>query len=227
MLVPLAPLALRAVLWYQGESNLGDPSDYLRLQAGVVSEIRRLWARADLPFLVVQLPLFGPPSPVPDPDDPWVRVRQAQGRATDLGFTEVVPALDLGESYDIHPARKREVGLRLALAARKLVLGEGLDVWTGPRYQGSVRVDGGVRLRFDQTGTGLTTRGRTVTGFFVAGPGTGFSPAPAHLWGDAVRVDLPPGPGPWQVCYAWAAHPEEADLVNSEGLPMFPFQAWV
>lgn len=223
LLAPLAPLRFRAVLWYQGESNTHGGPDYGLLMKALLGEWRQLFGRADLPFLVVQLPLFGPPSP-PVPEDGWANVRDAQRRLRDETL-EVVVALDAGEWNDIHPGRKHLVGQRLALAARHLVLGEDLDPWTGPLYA-SHRVEGSsVVVEFEQTGEGLSTSGGAApTAFELAGDGPYF-PARCTVEAHRVVLECPSVPRPRRVRYAWAANPLGASLVNSVGLPASPFEA--
>lgn len=223
LLAPLAPLRFRAVLWYQGESNTHGGPDYARLMRALLAEWRQLFARADLPFLVVQLPLFGPPS-LPVPEDGWARVRDAQRRLRD-DSVEVVVALDAGEWNDIHPGRKHLVGQRLALAVRHLVLGEALDPWTGPLYARHQVEGSRVVVEFEQTGEGLSTRdGANPTAFELAGDG-GFFPARCTVEAYRVVLESPDVPRPRRVRYAWASNPLGASLVNSIGLPASPFEA--
>ena len=59
MLFPLLSVPVTAVLWYQGESNAGDPLGYQCLQRAMIADWRASWAKTgadpDLPFLFVQL----------------------------------------------------------------------------------------------------------------------------------------------------------------------------
>jgi len=56
---PLIPYAFRGVIWYQGESNRGNPRPYQSLFAALITGWRRNWGRGDYPFLFVQLAPFG------------------------------------------------------------------------------------------------------------------------------------------------------------------------
>jgi len=223
LLAPLAPLTFRAVLWYQGESNTQSGPDYGALMEALLAEWRSLFRRPDLPFLVVQLPLFGEASES-GPDDGWARVRDAQRRLRGP-HVEVVVALDAGEWNDIHPGRKHLVGERLARAARHLVLRESLDPWTGPLYR-EHRIEGSrIVVEFDQTGEGLTTSdGRPPTAFALADSGPYF-PARCTVEGHRVILECPEVPRPRSLRYAWASNPRGATLINSAGLPASPFEA--
>jgi sialate O-acetylesterase len=60
-IAPLAPFALRGVLWYQGESNANPPTSirYRDLLALMIRDWRRLWGNDALPFIAIQLHSFG------------------------------------------------------------------------------------------------------------------------------------------------------------------------
>ena len=79
MIAPLEPYGLRGVLWYQGESNVGNAAQYQQLLAGLKDDWRRKFSSA-LPFLIVELPNFGAPPVAPLASD-WASLREAQRRA--------------------------------------------------------------------------------------------------------------------------------------------------
>lgn len=229
MLVPLAGkpygavLGFQAVLWYQGESNVGDPSDYGDLLEALVREWRVLFHHPHLPFLMVQLPLFGAASAYEPSGWPWLR--DLQRRAATAPGCGLVVALDQGEWNDIHPSDKAVVGQRLALAARRIVFGEAVEPWTGPLVQAVHRDDDGLRITFTQTGSGLATcDGGPPEGFFAAGDAGEFVPAVARIDGTSVCLIEPPGVRFQRVRYAWATNPRGANLVNPLGLPAAPFE---
>ena len=60
MIQPLAPFALRGVIWYQGESNVinNDGLRYADKMEALIRSWRRQWQQPDLPFYYVQLPRF-------------------------------------------------------------------------------------------------------------------------------------------------------------------------
>ncbi len=134
-------------------------------------------------------------------------------------------AIDLGEWNDIHLLRKREVGQRLALAARKVVYREEGIAGPGPLYQ-SMEISGNrILLHFSGTDGGLiSSDGKGLRHFTVAGADRKFCPASAILEGDKVLVWSEQVPGPVAVRYAWTDNPEGVNLFNREGLPAIPFR---
>jgi len=224
MVAPYTDYAVKGFVWYQGESNASRAGQYKELLPALINDWREQWKNKELPFLYVQLPNFMEVNYSPEESD-WALLREAQLEALQLPLTGMAVAIDLGEWNDIHPDRKKPVGERLALAARKVAYGEGNLVWSGPLYR-SHRVDGNrVIITFDHTGSGLVSGdGEELGHFAVAGPDRKFRWATAIiednrvvLWNDRV-------PDPKYVRYGWADNPRFANLYNKEGLPASPFR---
>jgi sialate O-acetylesterase len=152
-------------------------------------------------------------------------MRDAMRKTLSVPNTGMAVTIELGEWNDIHPDRKKEVGERLALWARKMVYGEKNLVHSGPLYQ-SHTVDGNkVILTFSHTGSGLVTNdGEALSEFAIAGADKKFVWAKAKIEGDKVIVWSDTIPSPVYVRYAWADNPDNPNLYNREGLPASPFQ---
>jgi sialate O-acetylesterase len=238
-IAPLAPYACRGAMYYQGEMNAGNGLVYQAGLAALIASWRRAWARPDLPFLVVQLPGFishQAGKTALDMDAAslakfagqnahhgFIPVREAQLRVSrEMPNVGLVVTLDLGEKFDIHPPRKRAVGERLALQARKLAYGENDVVADGPMPRGFDRRAGGFTIRFDGVGSGLVSRGE-LAGFEVADAAGVWHAATAAIEGDALHVRAADVPEPTGVRYAWLGYPE-VTLFNREGLPATPFR---
>lgn len=218
MIAPLTPYAIRGVIWYQGENNASERQAYIyrRMFRTMIEDWRRAWGQGDFPFLFVQLANF-------DTNPFWPTLRESQTDALSLRNTGMAVAIDIGESKDIHPRNKQEVGRRLALAARHVAYGEAL-VYSGPLFRQLTTEGGRLRVWFDHA-EGLAAKGGgPVTGFAVAGEDGNYVPAEARIDGDAVLVSSPQVAKPVSVRYAWAADPV-CNLVNGEGLPASPFRA--
>ncbi|MBI3272576.1 MAG: sialate O-acetylesterase [Planctomycetes bacterium] len=222
MIAPLAPYALRGVIWYQGEANANAAEQYRRLFPALIADWRGAWGQGDFPFLFVQLANFLSRSPQPT-DTPWARLRDAQLRTLAVANTGMAVAIDVGEAKDIHPKNKQEVGRRLALEALRVAHGRDV-VSSGPLVDAVAFEEDEVRIHFQNVGGGLAARGGgKLTGFALAGEDRGFVWADARIDGSAVVVSSADVQRPVAVRYAWADNPE-CNLMNKEGLPASPFR---
>ncbi|WP_143306537.1 sialate O-acetylesterase [Chitinophaga vietnamensis] len=222
MIHPLAPYAIKGAIWYQGEANEGAGFDYRQLFPGLIKDWRQRWQQGAFPFLFVQLANFKKIQPAPS-ESGWAEVREAQAMTLSLPNTGMACIIDIGEADNIHPKNKQEVGRRLALVAGKQVYHQ-QGIVSGPSFAG-FKVDAHrVRIRFTNTGKGLSTKdGGAVTGFAIAGADKHFYWATALIEGDEVIVYSDRVLTPTAVRYAWADNPV-CNLVNSGGLPAVPFR---
>ena len=221
MIAPLVPATIKGFIWYQGETNsaLDRAPYYKTLFSALIGDWRSHFAQGNLPFLYVQVSSFSSPS------EDWGAVRDAQRRTLDVANTAMAVTLDVGNPTNVHPSDKQTVGARLALAARHVVYGEPV-VSTGPLYReatSELSRDGSVSLRvwFDAA-HGLTSKGRPLTAFELAGPDRHFIPATAQLEGETVLVSSPQIPRPRYVRFGWAGV-VESNLFNASDLPASTF----
>lgn len=223
MLAPLTNYSIKGFLWYQGESNTSRPTEYASLQPALIHDWRKKWGQGELPFFYVQLPNFMDANYLPS-ESQWAALRESQLISLSVSNTAMAIAIDLGEWNDIHPGNKKDVGLRLALAARKLVYGEDI-VYSGPVFK-SASIEGNrIVLDFDHTGTGLVSKdGEQLSEFAIAGPDKKFVWARAQIEGNSVIVWHDEIAEPKYVRYAWADNPVNPNLYNKEGLPASPFR---
>ena len=151
-------------------------------------------------------------------------LRESQLKSLSVPNTAMAVAIDLGEWNDIHPDNKKDVGLRLALAARKLVYGEDI-VYSGPIFK-SFSIQGiKIILSYDHTGSGLVTNdGGEPAEFAIAGADKKFVWGKAKIENDQVIVWHEDIKDPKYVRYAWADNPVNPNLFNREGLPASPFR---
>ena len=223
MIAPAVPYAIKGMVWYQGESNMGT-KNYATLLKTLIGDWRQRWAQGELPFLVVQLPNFGDVQYSPA-ESGWAEIREAQQDALSLPRTAIAVTIDAGEWNDIHPLQKKIVGDRLALAARKLAYGDKVVVAFGPMLKSSDIHGQTVELVFDETGSGLIAKDDSeLSGFAIAGADKRFIKAEAKIVGNKVVVSSPEIQAPMYVRYAWADNPDGANLYNKEGLPAAPFR---
>jgi sialate O-acetylesterase len=224
MINPLIHYRIKGVIWYQGESNEDRPLEYRELFPALIRDWRNKWGQGDFPFLFVQLANYMEPKTVPSESN-WALLRESQLKALSLPNTGMAVTIDIGEWNDIHPLNKKDVGIRLALAAQKTAYGEEKMVYSGPLYK-TMRIDDNkIILSFTNTGSGLVAMGGgELQHFSIAGPDRKFVWATAKIENDHVIVWNEKISKPVAVRYAWADNPEGANLYNREGLPASPFR---
>ena len=225
MIAPLVPVALKGVIWYQGESNAGRAYQYRTLFPALIQDWRTQFKQPDLPFLFVQLASFGPQQPQPA-DYEWSELREAQSMTLQVPRTGMAVALDLGNPEDIHPLNKQDVGHRLALEARRVAYADKAVISSGPTYK-SMKVEGNkARLTFDHVGGGLVLKDATgphLKGFAIAGADRKFVWAQGKLEGNTLVLYNDQVPAPVAVRYAWGNSPF-VNLYNKENLPASSFR---
>lgn len=220
MIAPLMPFAIRGVIWYQGESNVGKANQYYTLFPALIDDWRRHWEQDNFPFLFVQLASIKKQGST---DMKWALLREAQDRTLRISNTGMATAVDLGLKDDIHPKNKKDVGARLSLVARKLVYGENI-VSSGPVYESATINGSTMRIRFSSTGSGLIARDSgSLKGFLIAGEDKIFYPAVAAIEGQEVVVRSAKVASPMAVRYSFESWPD-GNLYNREGLPAPPFR---
>ncbi|MDV7139785.1 sialate O-acetylesterase [Maribacter sp. TH_r10] len=223
MVAPFTQFSLKGILWYQGESNAGQPEKYEGYMRALIGSWRQAFDTPDLPFIYAQLPNFMEVSYLPC-ESGWAELRESQFKALSVPNTAMTVNIDLGEWNDIHPDNKKDVGERMALAGLKLAYNEDL-VSSGPLYREHEIKGNKVIISFDHTGSGLTTNdNKALSEFAIAGEDGQFIWAKAKIEGDKVVVWNDDIPTPKYVRYAWADNPDNPNLYNKEGLPASPFR---
>jgi sialate O-acetylesterase len=224
MVAPLIPYAFKGVIWYQGEGNSKKAKEYQTLFPALIKDWRKKWGRGNFPFLYVQLANFKALSPQPQQSD-WAELREAQTMTLTLPKTGMATTIDIGETNDIHPLNKKDVGYRLSLAAQKVAYGDKQVVYSGPLYKSMKIKDNKITLRFSNLGSGLMIKvGVELKQFAIAGADKKFVWANAKIEGDKIVVWNDQIVSPLAVRYAWADNPEGCNLYNKEGLPASPFR---
>ncbi|MEO5944079.1 MAG: sialate O-acetylesterase, partial [Ferruginibacter sp.] len=223
MIAPITNYAIKGFLWYQGESNVSNGTEYAKLQPAQIIDWRNKWNMGTLPFFFVQLPGFMDYNYLPT-ESAWAVFRESQFKSLSVPNTGMAIAIDLGEWNDIHPDKKKEVGIRLALLAEKNVYGENI-VSSGPLFQSAMVEGNKIIISFTNIGSGLVSNdGEELDEFAIAGADKKFVWAKAKIEGDKVVVTNDEIANPMYVRYAWADDPVHPNLYNKEGLPASPFR---
>ncbi len=225
MIHPIQQLPLRGVIWYQGESNAGRAEQYRRSFPLLIQDWRKKW-RDSLPFYFVQLTHWkagGGNSR--NGGSNWAELREAQQLTLRLPLTGMAVITDIGNTEDIHPRNKADVGHRLALQALTKTYGKSLPC-ESPAFAGMEKQGQSLLLRFNNLYGGWDVRNPYgyINGFEVAGADRKFYLARAWLRGDKIMVESDQVPEPLAVRYCWSDDPNDVNLFNKAGLPCAPFR---
>jgi sialate O-acetylesterase len=225
MINPLIPYAIQGAIWYQGETNAGRAYQYRKAFPLMISDWRQRWKQGDFPFYYVQLASFNAGNGNSENGSTWAELREAQTSTLALPNTGMAVTIDIGDSKDIHPRNKQDVGKRLAAIALNNLYHKTME-WSGPLYQ-SMKITGNrIELSFTHVGGGFMAKDKYsyVKGFEIAGADQQFHFAQAQIAGDKIIVYSDKVTAPVAVRYAWADDMPEANLYNKEGFPAVPFR---
>ncbi len=224
MIAPLLNYKIKGVIWYQGESNTGNPLEYQKLFPALIANWRQKWNQGDFPFLYVQLANFMEAKNEPSESN-WAQLREAQLKTLSVPNTAMAVITDIGEWNDIHPLNKEDAGKRLALAAQKVAYGDNKVIYSGPIYQ-SMKIEGNkIIITFTNIGSGLIAKGGDELKYFaIAGADKKFVWAKAKIEKNKIIVWNDQVTNPVAARYAWADNPEGANLYNKDGLPASSFR---
>lgn len=223
MIAPLVNYNKKGVIWYQGESNTGNPKEYASLFPTMIYSWRKEFNQKDLPFIYAQLPNFMEAKAEPTESN-WAVFRNMQLKSLSVPKTAMTVNIDLGDWNDIHPMNKKDVSHRLALAAQKIAYNDCKVVSSGPLYKSMKIKSNKIELNFSNTGSGLIAKdGKELKCFAIAGSDKKFVWAKAEIVDDKVIVWSDEIFKPIAVRYAWADNPEGANFFNKEVLPTSPF----
>ena len=234
VLHPLAPYAISGVVWYQGESNTGNPAPYADYLKKLMGCWRDLWQDQQMPFCIVQLANYdgrqqtGFPRPITYQAAPvnsnWAQLRETQRLAAKADpYAELAVINDLGETVDIHPLRKKEVAERIGLCFDKLIYNN--KVKLSPEVISAEVRDGKVILSLDQP-----IQPGELHEFEVAGPDDKFVNADATATGNQIEIKAAANfslftlHSSLKVRYAWKDDPKKANVRSLSGLPMSSFE---
>ncbi len=218
-IAPVTKLAIKGVIWYQGESNADRAEEYKQLFPAFIKDWRTQFKQGDFPFLFVQLANY-------DNNNPdgltYPELREAQASALSLPNTGIATAIDIGEAKDIHPKNKTDVGKRLGIAAMKVAYGQD-STHLSPAFKSYQINSDSIIVQVTEP---VFTKDKYgyIRGFSIVGSDSVFHLAKAYLNNGAITVYSAAVSHPAAVRYAWANNPGELDLYSKEDLPLLPFR---
>ncbi|HEX9513111.1 MAG TPA: sialate O-acetylesterase [Puia sp.] len=225
MVSPLIPYTIRGAIWYQGEANAGRAYQYRKAFPLLITDWRGRWGLGDFPFYFVELSSWNANNGNSAQGSTWAELREAQAMTLALPNTGMAVTTDIGNSKDIHPKDKQDVGWRLAAIALNNCYGQKAE-YSGPVYQ-SMQTEGNkIILTFTHTGSGLVVHDKYgyLKGFEIAGSDQQFYYARAMVQGDKVVVWQDGVSAPTAIRYGWADDAGEGNFFNKEGFPASPFR---
>ncbi|MBR2294708.1 MAG: hypothetical protein IJ869_02980 [Clostridiales bacterium] len=122
-LLTLKNVSVKGFLWYQGESDTGNPEGYDIKFKAMVENVRAILGE-DLPVVITELTDYIDPqsedtSRVPDN---WRSVQEQQLKVSEtVPFSACVPARDLGDMYELHTQKKALLAARAVPIIKKIV----------------------------------------------------------------------------------------------------------
>lgn len=229
MIAPLIPYSMRGMICYQGLGNLYRAESSTVLLETMIQDWRNRWGQGDFPIGLVQPAPFDCAGWPASGAHAYSIQREAQlivqQRLAGIGLA---PTLDIDQIDVLHFTNKQLVAHRLAQWALAEVYGQKV-AHGGPTYE-SMQIDGrSIRVRFSDSGSGLSTRdGRMPQHFEVAGAERVYRPAAARIEGDSVVVQSDQVLEPQAVRFAWR-DAAVVNLVNDAGLPasLFCSDSWL
>lgn len=111
MVKTVAPYPIKAVLYYQGESDHQHRELYEQAFKTMIKSWRQAFGDSALPFVFTQVAGYSYPG-LTEPGIAYIREAQAACINTTDGVF-MASAVDLGEENDLHPKDKREISRRL------------------------------------------------------------------------------------------------------------------
>ncbi len=226
MLHPLIGIAMRGVIWYQGEDNYNRASTYADMFSTLIKGWRAEWGRGEFPFYYCQIAPYEY-ALVTAPGQEVINsayLREQQARVEHMVPNSGMAVLmDTGMENCIHPMRKKDAGERLARLA--LVKTYGLKGLTAesPYYKEMTVKGDTVEVSFERAPMWVNARGKELKNFRLAGEDRVFHPAKAWIERSKVCVKSEQVPRPVAVRYGFENY-VEGDLFG-EDLPVSSFRS--
>ena len=205
---------IKGVIWYQGESNAHNVQLYEHLLPTLVKSWRKAWG-SNLPFYYVQLSSLNRPT--------WPDFRDVQNK-----LQKIIPnsgmavSMDYGDSTDVHPIRKREIGDRLALLALKNTYSKKVTS-NGPSPLNAIKNKDQIVISFTFAKNLSPANNKEIIGFELVTEKGKYIKVLATAKNNQVFITIPEGENIKSVYYAWEPF-TRANLVNEAGLPCSTFK---
>ena len=233
MINSIIPFTIKGVIWYQGEGNSGRYQNYMKLMNGLIKNWRDEWGLGDFPFYFVQLAPNGSLGQGNGTSQAFLREAQLRTMLS-VENTGMAVTLDIGSTITNHPPEKLLIGKRLAYWALAKNYGFNSLPYSGPVYESMKVKNNKVYVNFKFAKNGVTSYGKPLSGFEIAGEDKIFYSAVASIdphwsagWENRSVLTLSNKnvPNPLYIRYGWKNYIKGA-LYNVEGLPASSFRSY-
>lgn len=229
---PILNYTVKGIIFYQGCSNVGDPSgQYTKRLADLVAQWRRDFKQGNIPFYFVEIA----PYHYGNVDgDQGAKLREQQFNASKIipnsGIISTNDCVYTYEKEQIHPCQKQKVGERLGFMALNKTYGMKNIVGDCMTFKEMKIKNDTVCIHFDNE-FGAYSRFEGIEGFEIAGEDHIFHKATAkHFWqrgkdswNECITVTSPEVKKPVALRYCFKNF-QIGNLANAGGLPLFPFR---
>jgi sialate O-acetylesterase len=223
MIAPIIDFRIAGAIWYQGEANTGTNNTYHQLLTTMIDAWRGAWQK-DIPFYYVQIAPYKYGT-----NNVGALLREAQTQTMSHPNVGMVVTTDLVDTItDIHPKKKKEVGLRLANWALAETYHQPGIFYKSPVYKSAETKAGKLVLSFDNAPNGLTIKDKEITGFYISAANEAWFSAEAKLEKDKIILWSKDVKDPAFIRYGFG-NAIIGDVFSKEGLPLIPFRTdnWV
>jgi len=206
---PFLPYTVRGILWYQGESDVGNPLYYNRMKALYKGFMKDF---GTVPFYFAQIAPWNYGN-----DHALLDMWQIQSDFSEKEEIPWVSTVDVGNMEDIHPLRKKPLGERFARLALADCYGKPESV--SAHLQGLRKTQEGYELEFDQP---LKTKDAApVKGLRLHSQDRSWL-VQGVLKDKSVFVTSSVEEKVDHLSYGWIPD-SDGNLITEHGLPAFPF----
>ena len=221
MLNPLIGYSIKGAIWYQGESNRYEAYEYAQLITSMVSSWRKKWNQGDFPFYFVQI---APYNYGEKANSAFLREAQFNTQKS-LKNSGMAVTLDIGDPKFIHPREKRLVGERLAYWALAKDYGIAGIEYSGPTYKSMTIKNDNVTITFENAPNGISTFGKELSGFEIAGEDKIFHAAKGKVLKSKGVLSISSDKVNKPIAVRYNFHNlVEASLFSTSGLPASSFR---
>lgn len=228
MVHPMSPMAVKGMLWYQGEDNHYEGAIYGEKLKALAWTWRKNFENPDMPIYIVLLPPFkyNMKAPYTKLSDrlPIFLTAQKKFAETDKHSGFIVTT-DSGNTEDIHPREKRPLASRLAKLVLYKTYGIGDSSALAPTFKEAAFAGNKATVTFNNANGLKTTDGKAPSFVMLAGADGKFVPADeTSLVNEQLVATSKTISDVKAISFGWnnIAAP---NVVNRAGHPVMPFNS--